>query len=159
MGFIDKMLGSVAEDWYIFAAALFAVLCLVIVRNENRSVDEEFDKWKSENHYSRYIYKRLTNFYTLFLTLITIFPLLGMLGTVISLLRLDFSSEAALDSAKNSFFDALTSTAWGIIFALIFKVVNAFIATSVNDNIDKVADLIGNKAVNIDGRARKDKRR
>ena len=157
MGFIEKMLKSAGSDWYIFAAALLALVCLVIVRNENRSVEEEFETWKSENHYSRYKYKRLTNFYSLFLTLITIFPLLGMLGTVIALLQLDFTGDAALALAKSSFFDALTSTAWGIIFALIFKLANAFIATSVTDNIEKVSALIDGKAENIDGKQEKEK--
>ena len=80
-----------------------------------------------------------------------------MLGTVIALLQLDFTGDAALALAKSSFFDALTSTAWGIIFALIFKLANAFIATSVTDNIEKVSALIDGKAENIDGKQEKEK--
>ena len=51
--------------------------------------------------------------YALFTTMITIFPLLGMFGTVAGLLGLDFDD---LENIKNNFFVALTSTAWGIIF-------------------------------------------
>jgi chemotaxis protein MotA len=64
-----------------------------------------------------------------------------MLGTVTALLGLDMSNAEAISNAKNNFFDALTSTTWGIIFAVIFKVVNAFIATSVEDNIRKLSEL------------------
>lgn len=56
--------------------------------------------------------------------MISIFPLLGMLGTVIGLLGLDLAS-GDMDNIKNNFFIALTSTAWGIIFSVIFKVAHA----------------------------------
>ena len=158
VSFAEKMAGSIAEDWYIFLAAFFAALCLVVVWLCNREVDRNFDQWKSENHYSRFLYRALTVSYTFFLTLITVFPLLGMFGTVKSLLGLDFADTDAILGAKNSFFDALTSTAWGIIFALIYKIVNAFVATHADDNIRKMAELIDNKASNIDGKP-KPKRR
>ena len=153
MGFVDKMIRGIPGDWYIFACAGVAVVCLFLVRLSNRAIDREFDEWKSENHYSRLTYRRLTVAYTLFLTLITVFPLLGMFGTVKSLLALDFSSQSAIADAKYSFFDALTSTAWGIVFALLFKLVNAFISTHADDNIRKMSELIDNKAEDLDRKA------
>ena len=62
--------------------------------------------------------------YTLFLTFVSIFPLLGMLGTVCGLLGLDLAT-GDMENIKNNFFIALTSTAWGIIFSGFFKVLNA----------------------------------
>ncbi len=53
-----------------------------------------------------------------YISLTSIFPLLGILGTVVSLLTLtDFSSIVA----SVSFSKALTSTFWGILFGVISK--------------------------------------
>ena len=158
MSFFGKMMGSIAEDWYIFFCAFLSLACYVVIRISNKRVDQSFDLWKSENHYSNFIYRALTLSYSVFFTLITIFPLLGMLGTVKSLLILNFGDENAILNARNSFFDALTSTAWGIIFAIIFKVVNAVISKHTEDNIEKVSGLISGKAVNIDARRPSEKR-
>ena len=65
-----------------------------------------------------------------------------MFGTVTALLGLDLSGDAAVTSARTGFFNALTSTTWGIIFALIFKIVNAVISSSIENNITLVTDLI-----------------
>ena len=158
MSFLEKMFSSILEDWYIFFCAFIAAACLVAIRLSNKKVDKSFELWKSENHYSNFIYKALTLSYSLFVTLITIFPLLGMLGTVKSLLVLNFGDENAILNARSSFFDALTSTAWGIIFAILFKVVNAVICKHTEDNIDKVSELISRKAVNIDAQKPSEKR-
>ena len=48
-----------------------------------------------------------------------------MLGTVSELLGLDFSANN-MENIKTNFFIALTLTAWGIIFSLIFKFINSF---------------------------------
>jgi chemotaxis protein MotA len=158
MGFFEKMLSSIGEDWYIFVCAFVSVGCLIVIRLSNKKIDRSFELWKSENYYSNFIYKSLTLSYSVFVTLITIFPLLGMLGTVKSLLILNFIDENAILNARNSFFDALTSTAWGIIFAIIFKVVNAVISKHTDDNIEKISGLISSKAVNIDAQRPSDKR-
>ena len=158
MSFFGKMMSSILEDWYIFLCALISVGCLIVIRIMNKKVDRSFELWKSENFYSNFIYKALSLSYSVFVTLITIFPLLGMLGTVKSLLVLNFIDENAILDARNSFFDALTSTAWGIIFAILFKVVNAVISKHTEDNVEKVSWLISAKAVNIDAQGLPDKR-
>ena len=150
MSFLEKMFAGVPEDWYIFVCAVLAVVCLSFIRRYNKEVDQKFEDWKRENHYSKHIYKALTISDSIFVTLITIFPLLGMLGTVKSLLVLNFTDENAILNARSSFFDALTSTAWGIIFAIVFKVINAVIAQHTEDNIEKISQLISGKAINID---------
>ena len=87
-------------------------------------------------------YRKINSNYTLFITLISIFPLLGMLGTVIALLGLDMSTADAISNAKNNFFGALTSTAWGIIFAVAFKIINARFFADVEDLIQRHLSLI-----------------
>ena len=146
MGFFEKMLVSIPSNSYIFIAAVVAIVCLLFVNASNKKIDKSFEQWKIENNYSNAVYKVLTIAYSLFVNLITIFPLLGMFGTVASLLELNFMDDNALLNSRNSFFDALTSTAWGIVFAIIFKVINAFISNHAEDNIEKVSELINNKA-------------
>ena len=60
-------------------------------------------------------------------------------GTVLALLKLD---EKIISNAQNSFFDALTSTMWGIIFAIVFKIINAIFTTYIEDSIKKLSDYI-----------------
>ena len=80
--------------------------------------------------------------YTLFITGITIFPLLGMFGTVKALIELDLSADLA--DIKQHFFDALTSTAWGILFSVFFKTFNAVFQPFIDKQIDITKDSIGN---------------
>ena len=85
--------------------------------------------------------------YNLFLTLISIFPLLGMFGTVMGLLNVDFVA-GNMDNVKANFFTALTSTAWGIIFSIVFKIINALVANHIEAQIEeakKVDKLISPK--------------
>ncbi len=145
MSFWSKLAGSIlTSDWYILAAAVAAVLCFAVVLWAQKRVETDLRKWENERNlrFTRHIYSLLTISYTLFITIISLFPLFGMFGTVSALLGLDLSSEAAISNAKNSFFDALTSTTWGIIFAVIFKLVNAVFATNIENNIQKTSELL-----------------
>ena len=85
---------------------------------------------------SRFKYWGLRILYEVFLTAITIFPLLGLYGTVRALLSLDL---ADMESTQLRFFDALTSTAWGIIFAVVFKIINAVIAQPLEEIAGRAA--------------------
>lgn len=145
MSFWSKLAASIlTSDWYILAAAVAAVLCFAVVLWAKKKTDCDIRKWEAERNlrFTRHIYSLLTVSYTLFITLISLFPLFGMFGTVSALLALDLSSEAAISSAKNSFFDALTSTTWGIIFAVIFKLLNAVFATAIEDRIQEAGALL-----------------
>lgn len=79
------------------------------------------------------IYHYVDIAYTVFIALISIFPLLGMLGTVSALLTLDISGETEL--LKANFFQALNTTFYGIIYAVIFKIVNALVQQPVEARI------------------------
>ena len=74
--------------------------------------------------------KKMNKLYSVFVNLIGIFPLLGILGTVTSLLGI---VEQSTDVTGN-FYAALTSTFWGLIFSIVFKIFDGFIYPEIEDN-------------------------
>ena len=68
--------------------------------------------------------------YSLFINITGIFPLLGILGTVISLLGL----VSDMDNVTGNFYGALTSTFWGLIFAILFKFLDGVISPEIESN-------------------------
>lgn len=69
--------------------------------------------------------------YAFFTNLTSGFPLFGMLGTVISLIRM--VNESGFE-VSNAFFGALTSTFWGIICAIVYKALDSTISYMIDDN-------------------------
>lgn len=153
MGFWSKF-GHLISPYYnliIFAFAVITIMIAVNLHQNRQSVDNEIYDWEASSDDLYNVdrvdrifdsYRKINTQYTLFITLISIFPLLGMLGTVLALLGLDMSSAEAISSAKNNFFSALTSTAWGLIFAVAFKIVNAKFFADVEDLIQRHLALI-----------------
>ena len=89
--------------------------------------------------------------YTLLSNLIALFPLLGMLGTVTSLIGLATGMSDTSNSLEISmFFNALTSTAWGIFFSIIFKLVTASISSKV-EMCNKEYEIIATRVTNLPG--------
>ena len=126
--FWSKMLPHLfSADWYIGVWAVVTAVLLVFVRLKAKDIAAWFagppaDRSLTALRSSR---RRLSILYTLFTTFISIFPLWGMFGTVKALVALDLSGE--LTAVREHFFEALTSTAWGIIFAIIFKILHAWL--------------------------------
>ncbi|MBQ4424765.1 MAG: MotA/TolQ/ExbB proton channel family protein [Lachnospiraceae bacterium] len=81
--------------------------------------------------------KRSEGLYSIFVNVTAIFPLLGILGTVVSLLPM----VADMSDMQQNFFAALTSTFWGLVFAIIFKLLDGFLSSRIEDN-DKNVDLL-----------------
>ena len=75
--------------------------------------------------------------YHVFINFIMIFPLLGILGTVVSLLPLVNGLGQA--QVQTNFFAALTSTLWGLVFAIIFKILDGLLSGSIEDNESSVS--------------------
>lgn len=73
--------------------------------------------------------------YSVFVNLTGIFPLLGILGTVVSLLGL----VADTSDITRNFYGALTSTFWGLVFAIVFKFLDGVISAKIEDNEKSVA--------------------
>lgn len=75
--------------------------------------------------------EQMNQSYALFTNFTTMFPLLGMLGTVVSLIPM---VNLMGGQTSGAFFAALTSTFWGIVAALIFKFLDSFISYKIEDN-------------------------
>lgn len=130
----ESILGN---DFLILLAALVALTFMLTTLALANSIKRRTKEWKKNKNakFSKFLLRGTSRFYTLFVTMISIFPLLGMLGTVIGLLGLDLAS-GDMNNIKTNFFVALTSTAWGIIFSVIFKVLHAWIADNVEEQIE-----------------------
>lgn len=103
---------------------------LTVKRKENDRKPETLKKPKkiSEAELME-IHFRQDKFYGFFVNIVSIFPLLGMIGTVLSLLSLDLS--ASNSSITNNFFGALTSTFWGAVFGVVFKLADSSVSTKI----------------------------
>ena len=75
--------------------------------------------------------RKMNAYYVVYENLTAIFPLLGLLGTVVSLLPM---VEDMGEIMTGLFFSALTSTMWGIIFAIVFKTLNGYLSSGIEDN-------------------------
>lgn len=68
--------------------------------------------------------------YTLYGTITGIFPLLGILGTVVSLLGMVGDTA----DVTGGFFAALTSTFWGLVFAIVFKFMDSIMSPRLEES-------------------------
>lgn len=75
--------------------------------------------------------RKMNTYYVIYENLTAVFPLLGLLGTVVSLLPLVSNMG---DIVTGLFFSALTSTMWGIVFAIVFKALNGYLSSGIEDN-------------------------
>ena len=75
--------------------------------------------------------------YTLFSNITAIFPLLGIFGTVWSLMQI-----ANTDELSSNFMSALKTTLWGLIFAIAYKVLDAFVVSKLDRALDESDYLI-----------------
>ena len=85
---------------------------------------------------------RSVRLYSIFINLTAIFPLLGILGTVVSLLPM----VANLADMQQNFFAALTSTFWGLVFAIVFKLLDGFLLSAVIEDNDRSVELYLSRA-------------
>lgn len=142
--FLGKLLTSIfGSDVYILFCAVITGASIYAVLKIRDQVKEEISLCRQDpnKRFAADLSRRLNTGYNFFTTMITIFPLLGMLGTVRALIGLDLASGASQE-LQGHFFDALTSTAWGIIFAVIFKLINAFIEYSVICQIEDAEKIL-----------------
>lgn len=75
-------------------------------------------------------------YYSLYSNISAAFPLLGILGTVVSLINM-----TDLESAAASFMSALDTTLWGLICGIITKVADSWLSPHYETALDE-ADLI-----------------
>ena len=128
-----------ANDAYIGYFAILALISLILTIVFSCITARKIQP-QSDRVFQSVMYYLLCVFYLLFVTVISLFPLLGMFGTVRALLELDLSGD--LELIKQKFFDALTSTAWGILFATVFKLLNSVVQPFAEAQIEKIKGLL-----------------
>ena len=136
--FWEKLFSSIrASDSYILVFAVLALVFLGLSLWIARMIDKDIKINQPINR----VHQILSVIYTLFVTFISLFPLLGMFGTVRALLELDLSGD--LEMIKIKFFNALTSTAWGIIFSIFFKSIHALFQPWIETQLNKLPQKEG----------------
>lgn len=75
--------------------------------------------------------------YALFTNITAVFPLLGILGTVTSLMRL-----SGTEDLSDNFMSALATTFWGLVCAVGFKIADSFITARLDRALDETDYLI-----------------
>ncbi len=128
-------------DWIIFAAFAANLVLFFLVRRtadelfgmlhaspeETEAAQEDRDARLAKMHGLR---ARSARLYAVYANVSAIFPLLGILGTVVALL----SMTGELAQMENGFLAALTSTFWGLIAAIIFKFLDSFLSYKSESN-------------------------
>ena len=121
------------------ANALYRKLHMIVFvpsrRNDPESVSKAIRDIDEEQVVA--MRKRSESLYAVFVNVTAVFPLLGILGTVVSLLPM----VADMADMQTNFFAALTSTFWGLVFAILFKLLDGFLSARMEDN-DKAVDLL-----------------
>ena len=135
-------------DMLIFIAAVFNGLVFYMVKTTAdklsskmshtvfvphlRKMQDETQQKVAELHEEDVLVLRSASdrFYSLFVNITGIFPLLGILGTVVSLLGL----VSDMENVTGNFYGALTSTFWGLIFAIIFKFLDGLVSPQIENN-------------------------
>lgn len=154
-------------DFIIFIWAVVTVIICIVTLASLKNVEKDLctsrrnaskDKEKIptpnlarvENELQPKIVK-LNKCYALLSNFIMTFPLLGMLGTVKSLIGLTSGvSDTSNSLEMTMFFSALTSTAWGIIFSIVFKVGTSGLASKVEIS-NKEYEIIATRVTSISG--------
>lgn len=89
------------------------------------------NKSKIDLHMLEKLNDRENRLYNIFISITTIFPLMGILGTILSLMRM---ASFSIVEVTSNFLLALTSTFWGLVFAIVCKVFEGMISSKVEFN-------------------------
>lgn len=82
---------------------------------------------------NREVYNKQYSVYAVASQLIGLFPLLGILGTVLGLISSDLTD---IDSLVGGLTEALRTTLWGLVFAIVLKAADAFVPGKLVKDID-----------------------
>lgn len=75
-------------------------------------------------------------YYSIYSNISAVFPLLGILGTVVSLIEM-----SDIETAATSFMSALDTTLWGLVCGIISKIADSWLSPHYETALDE-ADLI-----------------
>ncbi|PKK40000.1 hypothetical protein ABB02_00792 [Clostridiaceae bacterium JG1575] len=93
----------------------------------------------------------MTLYHSLYANITGIFPLMGLLGTVVSLIPM---VQSLGNVQQGLFFQALTSTFWGIVFAIISKGFHGIIDAKVAEAEKKIETFLDRYGEEIKERTR-----
>lgn len=144
---IKQMFNNIfVTDWIVFLGLILSFIALAKIKDVRHDLKNNINKMPNNPDWADKLRKKLNKWYSVFTSSITLYPLLGMFGTVISLINVgnvDFSQASeSLNAIKGDFFTALTSTAWGIIWAAVFKIRNSFLQPKVEDDMRVITSLV-----------------
>ena len=125
----------------IFVMAGISLCLLFVVLSIKSRLNKEITKGNETK-----MCNLLDVLYTVFIVMISLFPLMGMFGTVCALITLDISG--ASEDLKSNFFQALDTTGMGLIFAIIFKFVNSIFQSGIEECLAKAKKNIENGGAN-----------
>lgn len=120
-------------------------------KENQKSMNKHYELYFDSDGEQEILQKRQksNSLYVLFTNVCAIFPLMGLLGTVISLIPMVGELDTSL------FFMALTSTFWGIVFAIIFKALNGYLQARVEENNELVQTYLLRKDAIVERHARR----
>ena len=149
---ISNNLSGFTFDWLIIIIGLINAVIFTITRMHIKKVSQSLNisqnmsipiftpslEPKELQDLDR-LCKTTEQLYSLFVAITSVFALLGILGTVLSLIML--VGGDLTDVTQQSFFTALTTTFWGVLFAIIYRICDARISTKIQNNSDEVTRL------------------
>ena len=142
--FLDAIINDLMsiDGIFFLVAFLASVFSFWSTKNNREKFYNKKQQMPDNQDWAKDIRRSINISYNIFLSLITIFPLIGMFGTVRSLLIIDFSAADNLDGIKGNFFTALASTAIGLILAMIGKIINAWKAFDIEETFEELDKMI-----------------
>lgn len=106
----------------------------VLLKSFSQAKEREYDL-----HEIKSLKDKEAFYMNILLTIMSVFPLLGILGTIISLLRMvDIGSTEILFN----FTTALTSTFWGLVMAITFKGLTTNLVSGSEQNSENFELLV-----------------
>lgn len=139
--FLSQMKDSVSDNIIIIIVAIFNAAILIVALIFAKVVAKYYNN-PNEKDLKKHLYYVLDISYTSFIGIISIFPLLGMLGTVVALIAVGANFQNGSNIDVGEFFLALTSTAYGIIFSIIYKLINSFVQPFIENQISKAKTIL-----------------
>ena len=139
IGYDLIIFGAMIAAFYLFFASkkankhLYAVLGEPCIKRKENGLKLEATRKLEAASEAEIMEIRLKQdkLYGAFTAVISIFPLLGMIGTVYSLLCLDMTDTGG--NITDNFWIALTSTFWGAVFGVVFKLLDCTLNPLIED--------------------------
>ena len=127
--------------WVIIAGGIGNIIVLIVARSKITKLCSLVHSWTFYDFHGKgsddagELIKASDSaafWYTLYANITAIFPLMGIFGTVCSLLN-----STPGNDATNNFFIALDTTVWGLVFAIGFKFADSFISSKLDRALDE----------------------